>query len=209
MYLSRVMIDVLDHRKIRKLTNLEVFHSWVEHCFPDEMQRGERSRKLWRIDKLQGNYYLLIVSKSRPDEEVISEYGVADTVMIKSYDAFLSQLSEGMRARFKVTLNPVMSKFIDGETRGQVLPHVTIDQQRHFLLDRAEKNGFTLNEYDFTVTHREFVPLKKGSNAVKVSKVTYEGMLTISDIEQFNKTLTQGFGKKKAYGCGLMTIIPE
>lgn len=209
MYLSRVMIDVLDHRKIRKLTNLEVFHSWVEHCFPDEMQRGERSRKLWRIDKLQGNYYLLIVSKSRPDEEVMSEYGVADTVMIKSYDAFLSQLSEGMRARFKVTLNPVMSKFIDGETRGQVLPHVTIDQQRRFLLDRAEKNGFTLNEDDFTVTHREFVPLKKGSNAVKVSKVTYEGMLTITDIEQFNKTLTQGFGKKKAYGCGLMTIIPE
>lgn len=42
----------------------------------------------------------------------------------------------------------------------------------------------------------------------RLSKTTYEGNLTITNIDKFKALLVKGFGKKKAYGFGLMTVIP-
>ena len=67
MYLSRVEIDVLDRRKIRDLTHLGAYHNWVETSFPDEISQDIRSRKLWRIDKINDHLYLLVVSEGKPD----------------------------------------------------------------------------------------------------------------------------------------------
>ena len=36
----------------------------------------------------------------------------------------------------------------------------------------------------------------------------YEGMLKVTNKVVFCHTLTEGIGKKKAYGFGLMTVIP-
>ena len=41
-----------------------------------------------------------------------------------------------------------------------------------------------------------------------LSKVTYEGILKVTDKKVFYQSLTEGIGKKKAYGFGLMTVIP-
>jgi len=50
MYLSRVEIDRENRRKIRDLTHLGAYHSWVEDSFVGQISMLERSRKLWRID---------------------------------------------------------------------------------------------------------------------------------------------------------------
>ena len=42
-----------------------------------------------------------------------------------------------------------------------------------------------------------------------IVSATYEGILTITDLEKFKAALINGIGKKKAYGCGFLTIIPE
>lgn len=66
MYISQVQIDLNNRRKMRELSHLGAYHSWVEDSFPED--RGKiRKRKLWRIDKLRGNNYLLIVSEDKPD----------------------------------------------------------------------------------------------------------------------------------------------
>ena len=41
-----------------------------------------------------------------------------------------------------------------------------------------------------------------------LAMATYEGNLVVTDKEKFIKTLTEGIGKKKAYGFGMMTVIP-
>jgi CRISPR system Cascade subunit CasE len=67
-----------------------------------------------------------------------------------------------------------------------------------------------LNKNDFSIVERSYESFKKADEkTIQLSKVTYEGILTITDKNQFIKTLTEGFGKKKAYGFGMMTIIPE
>lgn len=207
MYISQVQIDLNNRRKMRELSHLGAYHSWVEDSFPED--RGKiRKRKLWRIDKLRGNKYLLIVSEDKPDIVALEKYGVENTASTKSYDKYLSTIKKGDKMRFRITLNPIVSRKEEGLSRGRVYPVLSIKGQEDFLKKRSEKNGFSLEVDDFTIVEKSFVPLKKhGKRLVNLNKVTYEGILEVSDEDLFYKTLTQGFGKKKAYGCGLMTVI--
>ena len=110
MYLSRVELDARNRQKIRDLTHVGAYHSWVENSFPEEEKRGERSRKLWRLDTLHGKKYLLVLSESEPDLEELEKYGVYGTAQTKSYDAFLRNIQAGKLYRFRAVLNPEHSQ---------------------------------------------------------------------------------------------------
>lgn len=212
MYLSRVQIEDKNRKRVKELTHLGAFHHWVESSFPDEVQLGVRSRKLWRIDKLQGARYLLVLSEEQPDLERLEYYGVVNTAESKVYDPLLNCLKNDMKVRFRTTLNPVVS-ISSGKgsgKRGKVMPHITIEHQMAYLMQRSYKHGFLLEENEFAITERSMELLKKQQlRPVRLSKVSYEGMLTITDVELFRNALIQGIGKKKAYGCGMITVIPE
>lgn len=209
MYLSRVELDSEDRRKIKDLTHLGAFHSWVEESFPEEMTKGIRSRKLWRLDHLYGKTYLLVVSCDKPDLSRLEKYGVPGSAETKSYDKFLEAIHQDGVYRFRVTLNPVHSVSRGAGVRGRVVPEITAEQQLNFLERKAEKCGFSLIENEYTITERKReLQRKKGEGAVRLSKVTYEGMLKVTDPELFRDALINGIGKKKAYGFGLMTVIP-
>ncbi len=93
--------------------------------------------------------------------------------------------------------------------RGRVVPHITVTHQMNYLKDRSTKNGFSLKDDEFYVTESDFAILKKqGTKPIRINKVTYEGLLTITDVAAFRELLTKGLGKKKAYGCGMLTVIP-
>lgn len=78
-----------------------------------------------------------------------------------------------------------------------------------FLIDRSEKNGFKVEEDDFVVVEKGFEKLKKKNmKPLDLAMATYEGNLVVTDKEKFIKALTEGIGKKKAYGFGMMTVIP-
>lgn len=209
MYLSRVEIDVLDRRKIRDLTHLGAYHNWVETSFPDEIGQDIRSRKLWRIDKIRDHLYLLVVSEGKPDLNALEKYGVFGSAETKSYDKFLDSISKGRLYRFRVTLNPVRAVSQGEGKRGRVMPEVTAEQQLHFLESRAEGLGFELIPDEYQIVERGWEPFrKKGQRMIRLSKATYEGTLKVTDEKLFYDTLTNGIGKKKAYGFGLMTVIP-
>jgi CRISPR system Cascade subunit CasE len=211
MFMSRVAIDTKNRKKLRDLSHLGAYHAWVEDSFPEERSKpkAERNRKLWRIDHLQGVPYLLVVSSGRPDLIALEKYGVAGSAACRDYEPFLDRLAAGQRLRFRATLNPVASVMHSGGKRGRVVPHVTAEQQMQFLLDRAAKNGFALDADAFTITDRGFALLKKGGENIRLARVTYEGLLEVADAARFRRTLTRGMGRKKAYGFGLMTVIPE
>ncbi|BDR60576.1 type I-E CRISPR-associated protein Cas6/Cse3/CasE [Lactobacillus xylocopicola] len=216
MYLSRVMIDVNNRQKTKDLTHLGAYHNWVEQSFPDEVEKQSRSRKLWRIDTLRKEKYLIVLSETKPDPAVLVKYGVAGTVLIKSYDNFLNSLKNGQYLRFRLTANPTHSVITPGEKRGRVFPHVTVDQQKDWLIQKTKTTGFQIvkkqensDHYLFDVVERDHPILKhKNERKVHLSRVSFEGILKITDLEMFKKSLIGGIGRKKAYGMGLMTVIP-
>ena len=209
MYLSRVVIDSYNRKKIKDLTHLGAYHNWIESSFPEEIKENVRSRKLWRIDILQGTKYLLLVSNEKPDLKILEKYGVQGSAQTKIYDRYLDAIQEDKLYRFRVTLNPVKALSQGPGKRGKVVPEITADQQIIFLESRADKNGFELVPDNYQIVERSWEPFRKqGQKMIRLSKATYEGMLKVTNKGVFYQTLTEGIGKKKAYGFGLMTVIP-
>lgn len=214
MYLSRVEINYDNLKTMRDLAHVETFHAWVEESFPEEWLTHTRSRKLWRVDTLQGKQYLLVLSNSQPDLTKLEKYGVAHTAATKNYDSLLTSLKKGDRLQFRVALNPVISlpseQGQDGKRpRGRVVPHVTHAQQIEFLASRAQKYGFSLEAGEFDIVERGSSYFRKSQKPIRLVKAVYQGFLTVEDVELFRNTLVNGIGKKKAYGFGMMTVIPQ
>jgi len=221
MYLSRVEIDIKNRYKTKDLTHLGAYHNWVEQSFPAAVSAGTRPRHLWRIDQLAGKKYLLVLSESKPDYEQLSRYGVAHTTMIKSYDNFLAGLKEGQIMRFRLTANPTYRVMQPGKKDGKVYPHITLEQQRQWLADRAEKLGFQLVEQvsaetpetpavlAFDIVSRDWPVLhRRAGRGARLSRVTFEGLLRVANLAEFKRVLVTGIGREKAFGMGLLTVIP-
>ncbi|KRL76653.1 type I-E CRISPR-associated protein Cas6/Cse3/CasE [Ligilactobacillus equi] len=209
MYLSRVEIDDSNRRKLRELTHLGAYHNWVEQSFPAEVTSGLRKRHLWRIDTLGDRRYLLLLSEEKPEVELLSKYGVNGSVIIKSYANFINNISKHQTFQFRLVANPTHTK------DNHVYPHVTIEQQKKWLLDRTAKNGFEIlcnetEKYLFDIVERDYPILrKKNGRKVKLSRVAFSGLLKVTDESLFQELLVRGIGREKAYGMGLMTVIPR
>src|SRR5690606_23959414 len=67
---------------------------------------------------------------------------------------------------------------------------------------------FDLDAVNFAVTDRQDASFKRRSRTVTIRRVQFDGVLAVTDADQFRSTLTQGVGPAKAYGCGLLTLAP-
>ena len=185
MYLSRVELDLTRRSTMEALAAPQKLHGAVESAFA-----GERRRRLWRLDRLGERLYLLLLSEDAPD--------------------LLERVVPGSCWQFRLTANPTKS-CKDPKApaeRGSVMAHCSTKHQKQWLLDRAAKHGFALREEEFTVTRVQWQRFaKRGTRPVTLLAVTYEGVLQVTDPEQFRALLCQGMGRGKAYGLGLMTVM--
>ena len=196
---------------MRALASPQLLHGAVGKSFHEDSQRN-----LWRIDWLGDICYLLVLSAARPDfAGIVAQFGHPDSAQnweTKAYDPLLARLQKGQVWRFRLCANPVRSSFRekdDASGRGKVFAHVTQDQQRQWLLARAEACGFSLEEDAFDVVHTQWFKFSKGTDGnrkVTLRTAAFEGILTIYDLERFKQTLLSGIGRAKAYGCGLLTV---
>lgn len=99
------------------------------------------------------------------------------------------------RAGFRVLEKPQDQRLLPGGTTHHNHPH---HGDRYQLSVRDERAlSFAKSREDRSQAHR-----------VKVVTVTFDGRLEVTDPDALRRTLTQGLGKAKAYGCGLMTLAP-
>ena len=77
------------------------------------------------------------------------------------------------------------------------------------MLDRSRINGFSVDIDSLLLKEKGTSILKKrGFSQINFLKIVFEGILTVEDADVFRKLLVTGLGKHKAYGFGLMTVIP-
>lgn len=206
MFLSRIPLDRYNRNTLRALSSPSIFHGAVESSFT-----GERKRHLWRIDCLDSQLYLLLLSDCEPElSSFCSQFGQEElSYETKSYDGLLGRIKTGDKWRFRLTANPTksISNQKNGK-RGKILAHRTIDFQEKWLVEKSEKNGFSVTDNSFEVVQSQWNRFyKKGSKEISLLSVTYEGILEVTDTDLFKNVLTNGIGRGKAYGMGLLTII--
>lgn len=210
-YLSRIKLDTNKRKTLQALSSLNLFHGAVELSFPES-----RGRNLWRIDQLGGSYYLLMVSPERPELGSFREqFGedVEGSIAVRDYQRFLMGLKEGDIWHFRITANPTVAANGDVQTkkRGKVTAHITTEYQKKWLINKAANYGFQLDSEQFDVVNRRWYSFRKHVHGARVTLlgVSYEGSLQIIDTDRFRVALTEGIGRGKAYGMGMLTVASK
>ena len=196
--------DLTKRKAAKALVAPGLIHGAVESAFP------ERKRTLWRIDRLNGKTYLLLLSEDKPDlSNAVEQFGTENGWETRSYDSFLAKIENGDKRCFRLCANPVITKSAGTGNRGAVLAHVTVKQQEQWLMERAGKHGFHVETEQYSAVYSDWVTFHKGNEGgrpVSFHMVTFEGLLTVTDAELFRETLVTGIGREKAYGCGMLTV---
>jgi CRISPR system Cascade subunit CasE len=78
---------------------------------------------------------------------------------------------------------------------------------RGWLVHQGELHGFALGDVVVDGYDRVVMPRQGGKPAV-LGVLDLSGVLEVTDPPRFLTKLAQGFGKGKAFGCGLMLIRP-
>ncbi|WP_105582849.1 type I-E CRISPR-associated protein Cas6/Cse3/CasE, partial [Cronobacter turicensis] len=77
-----------------------------------------------------------------------------------------------------------------------------------WLAAQGEKSGFQLTQASVTAYRQQQVAKGRGA-LIQYSCVDYDGTLIVTDPAQFMASIAAGFGKCRAFGCGLMLIKPD
>ena len=76
MYLSRIRLNESQRETIRAFSSPHILHGAIEQAFS-----GERQRNLWRIDYLNGDYYLLILVLSSLTDNISNSSDILRTTL--------------------------------------------------------------------------------------------------------------------------------
>lgn len=209
MFLTRMELDASRRNTMKALASPNIIHGTIERAFP-----GPRERRLWRVDRISGNFYLLLLSRTPPDlSAAMEQFGPQElgaTWECRAYEPFLARLTEGSRCRFRLAANPTWScKSDDGESRGTVRAHTTPEHQAAWLMRKCEGCGFSLAPEQFASVSSRWLRFRKGGqngHTASMLEAVFDGILTITDAPLFRRTLTEGIGRGKAFGMGLMTV---
>lgn len=141
---------------------------------------------------------------------------------------FAPRLSVGDRLQFSLRANATVAKSLVKGKRGAVCdvvmdalravsydergtrrPQVIQDAGRRWLEAQATRSGFRLMAGPDAVRvmgYRQLRLRRRGASAASVSVLDFEGTLEVEDPSRFFVRLGEGFGRAKAFGCGLMLI---
>lgn len=192
-------------------------HRLVWALFADDPARQRDF--LWREDAPGA----LMTLSSRPPAD---PHGLFDL----DFQPFAPSLAAGDRLGFRLRANPTISRSASSGKRGarhdvvmdalrrkeggrrkegerrEARPEVVIQAGRAWLAAQGARHGFT-PDADVAVDGYDQRRLPRPDNArLRYSVVDFEGVLTVDDPQAFLPALAIGFGRAKAFGCGLMLI---
>lgn len=180
---------------------------------------------------------LLVLSISWPSfAHVVEEAGYVGTPdgapLTRDYSPLLDRVRLGAEFAFRARVNPVQTALhpvaptasqqrrleAPGLKRGVRVAHRTVASQVTWFTSHAPSWGFEVAELpdsgaaDLRVVGREQLAFTKvageSRHPVRLSTVTVEGRLRVTDREGMLRSLLRGVGPAKAYGCGLLTLAP-
>lgn len=227
MYLSRMFLNPQRRGTRRLLASPEAMHAAVLSAFPPNSDLvTENGRVLWRVDREAHSLALYVVSPEKPSFEHLQQqagWENQESWAIREYEPVLGSISVGKRFQFRLVANPVKSVRDPQTGKSKRLAHVTAAQQRNWLLERAEDMGLRFLPAEFShadshdassddlavsVTGREVMKFRRQGRMVTIARAQFDGAIEVVDAEKFRRVLTNGIGKAKGYGCGLLTVAP-
>jgi CRISPR system Cascade subunit CasE len=180
--------------KILRVTDPYSIHRIVYSLFP---KKEGKSRNFLFADK-GGTFnerVILILSEEQPERPAYGE--LLSKEIPKS---FLHQDHYG----FEVVINPTIR---DSKT-GRIIPVRGRDSLLQWFTQKSSTYGFIVDKDSLSVSETNIIRFKKDSKEVILGKAKFTGKLTVIDRELFIKSFSNGLGRAKGFGFGLLQIVP-
>jgi len=189
--------------KVLKITDAYSLHKQVYSLFEDirsdqEKANSQSSGILW-VDK-GGDFHcrqILMLSTRKPHQT--PQFGEVETRNIKS------NFVEYQRYGFEITLNPVKKNSKTGKIAA-IRKH---DDIALWAIERAHKSwGFEIDPSYLQVQINPVQQFKKNGRTVTHNSAHLKGELKVIDKQLFKQSFLNGIGRGKAFGFGLLQIVP-
>ena len=189
--------------KALKITDAYSLHRVVYDLFEDvrseEEKRASKASGILYADK-GGDFshrQILFLANRMPQQPQHGELGK----LIPIPDDFLQH----ERYRFEVTVNPTKRE----KATKRLVPIRGREAVTEWFMAKApDAWGFSVDPASLQVlklTVREF---DKQGHAVTQGQASLQGVLTVTDRSRFITSFQQGIGRGRAFGCGLLQIVP-
>lgn len=176
--------------------------------------RKQDSGFLFRIDPHSGGRMVIIVQSAlKPDWEYAfhnAGYLLAANPDVKSFNPVFAK---GQHLWFRLVANPTRrlsetSPDAKKESIGKRVP-VPTDKLQEWIVRRAEEAGFLIDEKSIGVrSGYSYMNKSRDDKGQRLSSVRYEGVLEVTDPTIFKETAIRGIGPGKAFGFGLLSVMP-
>ena len=204
-YLTQIRVDY--ERAVRCL-HIKDSYDWHQRVWQAFQGRdGARREFLSRVDETEESYRLLIVS---PEPPTRPDWCPADCFQTKPIP---EEFFAAGRFRFSLLANPTrkVRREKDGQRtkNGRRVPIVQREELIAWLARKGLAGGFAVGEPETlrTIPRRREYFERKGVHGVHHA-VEFQGVLTVIDATVFRRTFTTGIGSAKAFGFGLLAIVP-
>ena len=177
-----------------KLANIKdpyMLHKFVYDLFP-----GDRRRFLYYDQGGDSRYRrIILVSDEQP---LVPSVGKVESKHIPS--GFL----EHEVYAFQVLLNPVQQ--VSGTSRK--VPVVGRESLFKWFYDRQQSWGFQVDLQTLDISNNGVLMIHRGKQDITLNKAEFKGILEVTDRERFKYSFSDGMGRGKAFGFGLLQLRP-
>ncbi|QEP44488.1 type I-E CRISPR-associated protein Cas6/Cse3/CasE [Ectothiorhodospiraceae bacterium BW-2] len=206
MYLTKLIINAQHRDARRDLSNAYEMHRTLSRAFASDGTVLPH-RFLWRLER-DGGYSLnhqtvLIQSLYLANWQPLQENSGYIEQLYPNKAVDLSHLvGFGRWYRFRLLANPTVYR---GGKRYGLMGEA---DQLAWLQRQGKKNGFSLR--DVLVVRDELLQCRQGKkeHRIQLKAVLYEGLLQVTDVTRLQQVLTDGIGRAKSMGLGLLSLAP-
>lgn len=143
---------------------------------------------------------ILMLSNRMPAEQVDDQYGQVHSKPIA--ETFIQQRDYA----FAVVVNPTRRDSASGKLK----PIKGREAIAAWFSERAASSwGFTVHPESLQVLNTDVQQFKdKAQRLVTLAQAHVKGQLCVTDSEKFSQSFSQGIGRGRTFGCGLLQLVP-
>lgn len=200
MHLTRLSLELRSVAARRDLGDVYDMHRTLSRAFISNDDDAP-PRFLWRVEPSVSMRVpeVIVQSEASPDWGFLCALlgYLAKEPEVKTWRPELLLEAEAKR-RFRLVANPTVTR--NGKRNGLA----SEEDQLAWLSRQGERLGFDVDMA--LVTDSEFVVSRSSKSAVQFQRACFDGVLTVKDSSLVARTLRDGVGPAKAFGCGLLSL---
>ena len=209
--LTQITINPRSTAAQRDLSDSQALHQRVMSLLPDSLGTTGRhdTATLHRIDRTSDGTIHLLIQTSLPalDLSGLPDAYTSHPPRTLNLDAIHERLQTGIAVRYAVTANPTRNLHRPGQ-RGKRVPISGYPNVAAWWHNKAASIGLDIDDRPPMINPAPHPRGHKDGQRVTHRAYRIEGIAAVTDATALRRSLLDGIGPGKAYGLGLLTVLP-